>query len=363
MKKKLLSLALACAMILTLAIPAFATDYYSHGETASEDLTQTVTISAKTFVPTVKLTLPGLTDPSIVLNPYKIAYTGGPDTNPTKLNGEDVGDTDDQIKQVISPIYTIKNETDVKLNFAVAVTGSVEGEVTFSNDPVAVKETNKKAHVGLVMMKKELSAAPSADTSSAQTLIGATVGSATITKSDVEIVYLKTSETKLTAQKSLADAKTAANYLAFQFIGDLTRKPTKAWADTDKVSAVITFTFTPESRQDYTVDATSGTAISVSKAATTTSQDIVTVDNVKADSAMANATYAANAKWEVADGGAYAAKADNSTMTKAVFDTNALKAIRALAQGDYTQSIVLAVPDEDNIPRTIEYKFKLTVTS
>jgi hypothetical protein len=372
MKKKLLSLALACAMILTLAVPAFAADkYVEHADgSASDQLTQSVTIATRTYVPTVKLTLPTMTDPTVILNPYKISFTA----DDSLVNGKQVkaasGQTNaDQVKQVISPVYTIKNETNVKLNYTVAVTGSVEGGVSFSNDAVSLEEKNKKAHVALVVANKSVSALTNDTVENAQDILSVTG----LSKADVEEVYLKNSEVKFTDPKTLSDASqeagnSKANYLAFQFKGDLTRQPTpNSWTADDKIGAVITFTFTPESAQDFTVAAADKLTIG--------STDLSQSDSNLATAAVSTAAITtlvpADGSWKVAstpnwgiyNAGAYGATLDSNNKVK--LDATKLKAIAGTSGAAATKNdkIVLKFTDTENLPRTVEVPISFTITS
>lgn len=345
--KKLMSLFMAGVMILALAVPAFADDYFQPESSASEDLTQTLTFAARTFVPTVKLTLPVLTGDPMVLNPYKIQFTGDNNT----LNGvavpSDTGNaaTADQIKQVISPVYAIKNETDVKLNFAFSVTATTEGEISLSNDPISITETNKKAHIIFVVEKTgNSSGAIAAAAANEQTLDA-------YNTSKCEYVTLKTTgEAKSSndQEKSLAPGNGTANYLRFQFQGDMARKTTKAWADTDKVTAVVTFTFTPESRQDFTATLASSVLAAPSAAIDVTLPTGLTVTG--------SPTYHATAPdWALVSAGGLTGVSVASGKL-----TISKEGQEALATGANTAKVVLSYKDVNNIPRTMEVTWTLT---
>lgn len=389
MKKKLLSLFMACAMILALAVPAFAEPYFEHSEGAvSADLSQEVTITTRTFIPTVKLTLPSLTEPSIVLNPYKITFAGEDDL---LLNGYAVANTDEQVKQVISPVYTIKNQTNVKLNYTVAVTGTVEGGVTFSNDAVSLTEKAKKAHVALMVSNRGAGAAAidnAASTQNANTAqnivgFGARAASGTVTavdaltKDDIETIWLKTTEVKSGVPKSLEPGNVNPNYVAFQFKGDLTRLATpNAWTAEDKIGAVLTFTFTPESKQDFYYPATGEFDIGV----VTCDNGAFTAKEIDATNITTLATFKVNsdvtkANWAVFKADSkeiiQVAKNTGGTAWEIKVDPNKTKLITTQPDGTalstnastgyYTDKVVLSFVDEDSIPRTVEIAIKYQV--
>jgi hypothetical protein len=362
--KKLMSLFMAGVMILALAVPAFAEDYFQPESSESDALTQTLTFAARTFVPTVKLTLPALTGDPMVLNPYKIDFDSTVlDTN--TLNGVGVGNANDKIKQVISPVYAIKNETDVKLNFAFSVTATTEGEISLSNDPISITETNKKAHIIFAVEKNGFT--PSSGTGAI-----ATTGEQTIDAYDTskcEYVTLKaTGEAKSSndQEKSLAPGSTTANYLRFQFQGDMARKTTKAWADSDKVTAVVTFTFTPESRQDFT--ATHDDSTNVINATATAFAD-KTIQLAVGDTTAAafastvaptGATFHATPEWAVVSSGGLGTLTVNAS-NQLVVSKDAQKLVpNDSTAHDY--KIVLSYKDKNSIPRTLELTLKLLRT-
>ena len=356
--KKLMSLLMAGVMILALAVPAFADDYFQPETSESDALTQTLTFAARTFVPTVKLTLPALTGDPMVLNPYKIQFTG--DDN--MLNGVAVPSgasnaaTADQIKQVISPVYAIKNETDVKLNFAFSVTATTEGEISLSNDPISISETNKKAHIIFVVEKKE---------NSNGAIAAAAANEQTIDAYDTslcEYVTLKaTGEAKSSneQEKSLAPGNATANYLRFQFQGDMARKTTKAWADTDKVTTVVTFTFTPESRQDFTATHDDSTNVIDAKATAFADKTFLLPVGTTAGAfaSPTGATFHATPDWAVVSSGGLGTLSVNAN-NQLVVSKDAQK----LVPNDNTNhayKIVLSYKDKNSIPRTLELTLTL----
>lgn len=365
MKKKLLSLIMATAMILSLAVPAFATGeaYYADG-TKEEQLTPTITFQATTFVPTISLTMPALNDNPVVLNPYKIEVTG----ENIAVNGLAAAPAaNDATKQVISPVYSIKNNTDAKLKFVVSATTTVADTVTLATDYVSLTETKKSAHIMLVVGKSEVSAtdfgkAQYNDNGAEQTLNR-------FDTAKYETILLKKGEAKSGATNMAIAAAAGTeegqeNYLVFQFQGDMSRTPTSSWLNTDTLSTVIKFTFTPDSAQDDVIDLTANT-ISLGNenavaAFTSTSgnADIATLANITPTKFDLNTTPA----WEVIPGSsAYGAKLDPTTNpTKIVVAKDGLKALK---EGTHDDVVILGCKDSNGVPRTIEVKYQLTVTS
>lgn len=252
MKKKLLSLAMALAMALSLACPAFA-NYFTHAaenEINSLDTAPSIEFTARTFVPTIKLTLPGLVSTSspVVLNPYKLKFTGTDNT----LNNVAVGSGADQYKQVISPVYSIKNETNVALKFAVkADTERNSNDFTFTSNHVALSATAKQAYIALVIKKTEASTA-GIGTSSEQTMDPLDTANNEVLVLGDGAKNTQPAQIKKLAPALNASGATAANYLQFQFQGSLSRTPNTGWTADDTFTTTLEFTFTPESGNDYT---------------------------------------------------------------------------------------------------------------
>ena len=373
MKKKLLSLLMACAMILALAVPAFAAgDAYFDYDSESDQLTQPIEFQARMFVPTVKLSLPKITENPVVLNPYKIAYDGTTVTANT-LNGKAVTNSTDQTKQVISPVYKIQNATDVKLNYSVVATATTEGKLALANSQIAANDTGNKAYVAVVFRKVGVLAANAVanDNSVEQTLDGSD-------KANFETIVLKTTgeaKTDNTQPKYLNPATTdAPNFLEFQFQGSLSRLSTNPWTDDDKLTVNMTFTFTPESG----VDVNNGTfEISTYPAAKST--DLTKLAKAIDTTSLTQVTNAGtDPQWVIVSAGAYGAKIEKATSGTPAVTTYSLALDKAKvdaaiddgkpAGGAYAANDVLGMPtspatsdmvilgymDNKGFPRTVK---------
>lgn len=375
MKKKVLGLVMAIAMTLSLAAPAFAANYYTN-TTESSAMEQSLTFNAITFVPTVKLYVPTFTGNPVVLNPYKIQFTG---TN-NKLADQSVTGTatpvQDQYKQVICPVYAIKNMTDAKLNYTVEATTTPTG-LTLQDNAVSATETEKAASLQLVVATSETSKSDY-DTGN----YGKPANEQVLDQWDVskyEVLKLAngavTSEEAIEKSLAACDSTNKENYLLFQFQGTMTKNPAVAWTGSDKVDCVVKFTFTPESANDYVAssvidrhtilitDDTDGTPSASSdievKLPSHTTPDITTLTSYGAPS---TATYAEEPNWTIVSSGALSKAGleiadDVLTVDPATACTRLPHDGSSAAGKDY--KIVLSFMDGHDIPRTLEFKIKL----
>lgn len=380
MKKKLLSLVMACAMALSLAIPAFATDpYYQPAETDNDNLAQSVEFTVTTFVPTIDLAIPVASDNPVVLNPYKLSYTGDDNT----LNGQVVGSGADKTKQVISPVYAITNKTNVALKFSLSATTTLGSDATFTfdNKHVKLNESAKKAFIQLVFKKTEsATAAPGSDTTQEQTLdVYDTANYETIILAAGKKDSDRTLK-RLAASPVDTNGEATGNYLLFQFQGSLSRTPETGWTADDIFTTTLAFTFTPEGNQDYTAtlpikiagladtalsaNVSSATAATVHTAAATDTANI-TLDAASLPSGgMADGTNLANstdAGYSMISGGAYGATLDTSTgnVGKIVYPKELGKTL-AISGTAYKDYLVVGFNDEHGVPRTIGIDVSIT---
>lgn len=121
--KKLISTAMAGVMALSLSVPAFADD---------------VKVEGSINLPTINMVLP--TTASMIMNPYELNV---------KLNPRDPDETpvDDQI---ISPLMTVKNLSNIGVKVAVSVQGTKgKGTAAFATGTTqgSTKSTAKEAFV------------------------------------------------------------------------------------------------------------------------------------------------------------------------------------------------------------------------
>lgn len=253
--KKLMSLFMAIVMVMALAVPAFASasPYYAQDD-ASTDYVQNIEITTTTFVPTISLQLPTLAENPVVLNPYEISYTATEDL----LNGVAVGGAADQTKQVISPVYAIYNRSNVKLDIEVTATATVAGNLTLSSTAPSDTEKTNKALVKVVVLPDDTAATSLALNSNdqVQTLAAGTTGKELVLSTE----KAATAKDMSIAAVSATDvAASKWNFVKFQFQGQMAKKPTTPWADSDTLTATLAFTFTPSSVAPATPAAGGGT--------------------------------------------------------------------------------------------------------
>lgn len=207
--KKVLSLVLALAMVLTLAVPAFA---------GSSTPSNTTDITGTTKAPTITVTVPA--SAAVTVNPYKMEVTVGSDK---------VSD------QIIFATQYVENTSDVALVFDVTVTGKKEGNAIFSTTSTA----GKIVATNSVFLYAEFGAATADDGSGDPTW-----GNAFDTKATNMVAISDKAVTKKAVAELAATDGSTANYLAFKLAGDASSQPTTAWTASDKVGATIAFTFT-----------------------------------------------------------------------------------------------------------------------
>jgi len=366
MKKKLLSLVMATAMILSLAVPAFAagTNYWEPQTATTDQASQEIIFAAKTFVPTIKLTMPNITTDPMVLNPYKIDYAGTTAT----INGTVTVNPANYADQVICPVYNIKNETDAKMKVKVATSTTATG-VTMVSDHVDITESGKKALLQFVVGKTGVAAANLEANSN-----GAVYGRLDpYDLANNSVVTLNASTTTATEVATLASAvsgtTTTANYLQFQFSGELSRQPNTAWTASDTVSTTVTFTFSPISGTDTTgtnsAYAVAGTKIPF--AAQSAGKDIILpkIQNsaivaggvTSSDLTTADQLNATDPKWDIVDAGALA---DTETVVSGGANAPKLTigkgALNLLPKdgNDHVYDVVLSYVDKNEVPRTMK---------
>lgn len=249
--KKLTSLIMACAMILALAVPAFASsttpavaDFYQL-EDESDQYNQSIQITTKMFIPTIVLKLPTIAENPVVLNPYRIAYDSTVDAE-ALLNGTAVTNTTDRAQQVISPVYAIYNQSNVKLNFEVTATTTVAGNLTLATSaPTATDKTNK-AMISIVVLPDDSTATKLTTNTNAQAQGTLAVGTR---GKEIKLDASKAVTVKdmyIGAVSSTDKAASKYNFIQFQFQGAMATQPTTPWAETDVLTATLAFTFTPE---------------------------------------------------------------------------------------------------------------------
>lgn len=222
--KKLATLALAGAMALSLAVPAFA---------AETDLEQSTEITGTTQTPTISISVPATG--AVVLNPYKMTVDLTPD------------DTSDDVTsdaQIISANSYIKNKTDVALTVSATVTGKTAGEAVFATATTqggTKAVTTKSAFVYLEVVN----AGAGDDADATEPTTAPTWGTAYDAKAANQVLLAAKAVTKANMLTVPAVADGSSSFIAYRLAGDAASSPTKAWTSADTVSATIAFTFIP----------------------------------------------------------------------------------------------------------------------
>lgn len=262
MKKKLLSLIMAVAMIASLAVPALATTPQTVTTPTDGVLTAQTRVDGVVRTPVLKVTLPGTTAANkIILNPYELklftsATSGG--GIGTASGGGKVASGDDLLAsatgkvspQVITVPLELKSESDVPLMVGVKATAEVEGEVKLSAQTVdqSLVGTDKNVFLYLDMTR----AADGAQVS------GSAWDAATAPKWHDDPTKVNTTAypqvipttSGATAPKLFVipegDGTAAgAKYAYFKIMGSVAPDTKKDWAHTDTVKVTLAFTFAP----------------------------------------------------------------------------------------------------------------------
>ena len=232
--KKLISTAMAGVMALSLSLPAFADD---------------VKVEGSINLPTINMVLP--TTASMIMNPYELNV---------KLNPKDPAETpvDDQI---ISPLMTVKNLSNIGVKVAVSVQGTKgRGTAAFAAATTqgSTKSTVKEAFVYAMFSIGDPDMAID-DITAPSTVPSADAAYLTIlSETAKEVTKLAAADAASTTAGAVnvltgTTGKTAAEggVLGFRFFGDMTQAPVAAdgssdpWTDKDILSATVSFTFSP----------------------------------------------------------------------------------------------------------------------
>jgi hypothetical protein len=237
--KKLLSLAVAGAMILAMSVPAFAfgggddssgsssssSSSSSSGSSTVETVEGGIAYASEIQVPTVDIDVP--TTGAVMLNPYRLAFKIG---------------SDDHDEAFFSAPVVATNKSDCKVDVAVSAKASVEGDVviTESNDVATSEPGAKNVHIDLVV-----NTVTGTDATTVAAQGGKTIA---FNAKDTDYGFGTESDDDATPI-TLNPGKEDANYLGFQLTGKINNNVSEVWASTDKVSVAIVLTFTPKPAQ------------------------------------------------------------------------------------------------------------------
>lgn len=246
--KKVLSLVLALALVLGLAVPAFATD---DGTVSDVTKSYTTTITGVTPIPTIKLRIPATG--GVVLNPYGMKVSLSMDENGKPQATPD--DTDGSMDAIISATQVIESESEMELAVSATVTGKAATGVTFLTKEATNETTNS---VYMYVGFKDIISTAAADFDDA--VQAATIPSTPVAvakagdPSDCVLISSKATTAKVGTLELNASGKKSG--LAFKLGGNAVSAPIKPWTDKMTAGATIAFTFSPAKLK--------GTAASVS---------------------------------------------------------------------------------------------------
>lgn len=337
--KKFTSLVLALAMCLALAVPAFATEQ-----------TGDLTTEIESMLPELTMTFP--TSSTILLNPYRMAYT-----NTDIVTGIDVGDR----FQIMNTVFSILSETLSSVKVTATFSGSVSGNAAFATAPVAPGDTGHDVYLALTYATANSATAsiPIADSATPP--------------SNVKVI----GESEQTVEWTLSPATKSSETIVpqridMQFSGTCSDTPDgDAWSDGDAVSCAFVFeaipvtdipmialTYTSKSStpDNLTFEIPAPTDIKTSSPNYTLSEVKVGTSSSAAAAATATTLTAANDKWEAITDGT------KVTLSGSTFcasgqplwnDTTAAVKKYALVTLTYTAS--------DDSTKTLQYELKITV--
>lgn len=218
MKKKIISMALACALVLSASQTAGAADTNITTPTDGA-YTSSVEIEADVTVPTINITLSDTAGKKVGINPYKLEYS---------IGSEKYTDVIPNIEE------TITNESNVAIavNVTTKATIAQGSEAVVATAPLKGTETTKSVFSYLQIKAKDsadaaLSTAPAYDAKSA------------------EFIAFATKDTTKKAMVTLGAGNDSATYAGYKIFGDVAAKPAKAWAATDTLNFSIVFSFEP----------------------------------------------------------------------------------------------------------------------
>jgi len=223
MKKKLFSMFMAIAMILCLAVPAFADD------PPTATTTKTSNLAGDIVEPTVTVTMPTTTN-KLILNPYKLKITTS-----DAATGDDAA-LADATDQVLSVGLAIKNESTapVKVGLKAVATGAT---LTFANKPCTGKEATKSVFAFVELLKGTSDTAPTT---------GWAKPADVNAKVYPQLVFVGgTDGVENAAIETLPAGSTTANYLYYKIGGNSAIDPTGGWTSSDTLAVALTFSFTP----------------------------------------------------------------------------------------------------------------------
>lgn len=221
MKKKILSMAIACALVLSVTRTAGAAEGTTVEEPENGVYSAAVKADAEVETPTIKITISSGEEKMVKLNPYKIQITEDGKTYSDKIaNAEDY----------------IKNESNVPIsvNVAASATTSDAKKVPLSATPLTGKETTKSVFAFLAIKNADNDTSAAFETAPAYN------------KTEKGQILFEAKATPKTGVVTLGVGSSTATYAAYKIFGDVSSTPSEAWdAENDKVTFNIIFSFDP----------------------------------------------------------------------------------------------------------------------
>ncbi len=230
MKKKLLSVLLAGAMVCGMSTVVFADD--TEVDTAGDTYSSTLSVTGTTNTPTIKITAP--TTGSVVVNPYKLKCT---------LGEQQVSD------QIVSATQYIVNESNVPIKVDVTVSATTAGNAALATAAPTEKITTNSVFMYLQVVTEGVNVTVEGGNVSEKS--GGTFTEYSAKSTDAVVLASGKSTTKsgiatLGAATYTDDTLTDATGCAFRFGGSAATNPTKAWTSNDTVSPTVVFSFVPQ---------------------------------------------------------------------------------------------------------------------
>ncbi|MCI8307369.1 MAG: hypothetical protein HFH14_04895 [Lachnospiraceae bacterium] len=220
MKKKILSMALACALVLSTGQTAGAAD--TNITTPQDGVYKSeVEVSTEVTIPTINITLSDTSSKKVGINPYKLKFS--------------VNDSTELTDTIANLEETITNESNVAI--AVNVTTKAEvpqgSKAVVATAPLKGTEITKSVFSYLQIKEKDSAAA------------ALTTAPAAYDAKSNELIAFAAKETTKKAMVTLAAGDTTATYAGYKIFGDVASKPAEAWTTDDTLKFSIVFQFEP----------------------------------------------------------------------------------------------------------------------
>lgn len=321
--KKVLSVIMAGAMVLSMGMTAFATGTPS-GQLALEgEEGYDIEIGSSTQVATIKVQVPEVV--GFIVNPYKL-----------QAKNDEIGITSAGDTQIVSPVQKIVNKSDFKIK----VGGTI---IAYENNPEEAK---------LVATPTSVTAGnPTPKEATIRFLAKADTTSSTVTHlttadtpdQNVELSTAKT-DTGITLGTAveLDKVDTGKSVYLFNFDGTAQEAPTNSWTDADTFGATISFTFTAVANTGASTPSAGDASVSIDNAT-------LTLDGTTTTSGTAQVTF--NAGTSGLSATTYAWATDNACVTL-TNDTTATVTIAHASSGTANVTCTVTLDNGATLTKT-----------